>query len=167
LATTAGWGFNGLLEYDHGAVALYRGGKHLMRVADELGYLGFLADAPRSQLWHMIGYPVNQRDLNITPAGAQFDGQHQEICAASWATDDQPTGTSGTDPATIGVGCDQTGGTSGGPWLVNFSGFAGGTNLVNGNNSYKYNNLPLELYGPYFTAGAINVRDAAQTVFVP
>ena len=82
-------------------------------------------------------------------------------------TDDQPTGNAAVDPATIGVGCDQTGGTSGGPWLVNFSGFAGLTNLVNGNNSYKYNNLPLNLYGPYFTTGASNVRDAAQSVFVP
>ena len=167
LATTMGWGFNALLEYDHGAVALYRGGKHQMRVAEDLGYLGFLADAPRMQHWHLVGYPVNPRDLNTTPPGAQFDGLHQEICAAAWATDDQPTGNAAVDPATIGVGCDQTGGTSGGPWLVNFSGFAGLTNLVNGNNSYKYNNLPLNLYGPYFTTGASNVRDAAQSVFVP
>jgi hypothetical protein len=34
------------------------------------------------------------------------------------------------DPDTIATGCDQTGGCSGGPWVLEFSGFGG---YVNGN----------------------------------
>jgi V8-like Glu-specific endopeptidase len=161
------WVDNGLLEYDNGAVVVNRGGKHNARIGEELGFLGFLTDASRMQHWHLAGYPVAPRDLNTTPPGPQFDGLHQEICAAAFATNDQPTGTPGVDPQTIGVGCDQTGGASGGPWLVDLSGLAGAVNFVNGNNSYKYNDEPNNVYGPYFTTGATNVRNAAQGVVIP
>jgi hypothetical protein len=67
---------------------------------------------------------------------------------------------------TIGVGCDLIFGASGGPWVVNFSGVPEGTNLLNGNNSYIKRGLP-QLYGPYFTTGAIELRNAAQAVPVP
>jgi hypothetical protein len=43
-----------------------------------------------------------------------------------------------------------TGGSSGGPWILNFSGQAGGTNYLNGNNSYRYTMHPQELFSPYF-----------------
>ena len=167
LVTTMGWGTNGLFEYDHGAIALNRGGKHHGRIAEDLGFLGFLTDASRMQHWHSFGYPVAPRDLNTTPPGPQYDGLHQEVCAATFATNDQPTGTPGVDPPAIGIGCDQTGGASGGPWIVDLSGFGGAVNFVNGSNGYKYNTEPLSVYGPYFTTAATNVRDAAQIVNIP
>jgi hypothetical protein len=72
---------------------------------------------------------------------------------------------------TIGVGCDKIGGTSGGPWVIVLSSFGGATNFLNGNNSYRYTgpNPPanLRLYSPYFTTGAVNLRDAAQAIVVP
>jgi V8-like Glu-specific endopeptidase len=147
LVTLDGWK-NGLLEYDQGGAYMNRGGpgagNHLV---GKLGGLGFLANAPREQHWHLDGYP----------AEVPFDGDHQILCASSWATDDQPTGTPGVDPPTIGIGCDMTGGSSGGPWIVDFSGIPGVGNLLNGNVSYGYIGVPNELYGPYFSDGAINL----------
>ena len=162
--TLVGW-TRGLLEYDHGALVMNRGGVANERIGDAIGFLGFIANDARQQHWHLHGYPAGPRDLGSTPPGPQFDGEHHEICAAAWAGDDQPTGTPGVDPPTIGVGCDQTGGSSGGPWVIDFSGFPGRTNLLNGNISYTYTGL--ELFSPYFTDGAINLRNAAQTVSVP
>jgi hypothetical protein len=163
--TLNGWFFNGLFNYDHGAFVANRLGG--VRIGDRIGFLGFAANIARQQHWHLHGYPAGARNLAQTPPGAQFDGEHHEICSATFATNDQPG--RATDPPTIGVGCDKTGGTSGGPWVVNFSGVGGATNTINGNNSYRYtcgtcppNNL--RLYSPYFTTGAINLRNALQNI---
>ena len=168
--TTVGWQL-GLFEFDHGALVMNLGGNTATpkKIGTRTGFLGFAANVPRQQNWHVHGYPLGPRDVTYTPPGAQFDGEHQEVCAATWATDDVP---SGVGPPTVGIGCDQTGGTSGGPWLIDFSGLSGNTNLLNGNNSYRYTcgSCPpndLQLYSPYFSDAAINVRDAAQAVPVP
>lgn len=91
------------------------------------------------------------------------------MCAGPWGANDQPSGLT-TEPATIGIGCDQTNGVSGGPWLVDMSGAGGATNLLNGNSSYRYLGGPpnsLKLYSPYFSTAATNIRNAAQAVSVP
>ncbi len=165
--TLNGWFFNGLFNYDHGALVMNR--LNGVLIGNRTGFLGFAANLPRGQHWHAQGYPAGARRLfPATPPGAQYDGEHQEICAASFARNDQPGRP--TDPPTIGIGCDQTGGTSGGPWTKDFSGVAGATNILNGNNSYRYTgpNPPqdLRLFSPYFTSGAINLRNAAQAVVV-
>ena len=148
LGTLTGW-TNGLYEYDHGGAFMNLGGPGGNNLVGQLGSLGFLANAPRQQHWHVSGYP----------AEAPFDGEHHHTCASSWAANDQPTGTPGTDPKTIGVGCDMNGGVSGGPWIVDFCGISGSSNLLNGNASYRYTGVQDELYGPYFGDGAINLRD--------
>jgi V8-like Glu-specific endopeptidase len=159
--TTAGWQ-NGFLEFDHGALVINR--RNGLTIGQTLGFLGFLANIARQQNWHSIGYPLAPRNLAQTPPGPQFDGVHQELCAATFARND--LGQHG--PATIGIGCDQTGGASGGPWVKDRSAFGGATNFVNGNNSYRHTgpNPPenLKLFGPYFTTGAVNLRNAAQAV---
>jgi V8-like Glu-specific endopeptidase len=166
--TVAGWLNSGLFNYDHGALVMKPNSG--IKIGNRVGFLGFAANVSRLQHWHLHGYPQAARNLAQTPPGAQFDGVHHEICAAAWATDDQP-GTA-DDPPTIGVGCDQTGGTSGGPWVIDLSSVSGSaTNLLNGNNSYRYDgpNPPenLKLFSPYFSQGAINLRNSAQTVPVP
>ena len=163
--TLTGWQ-GGLFNYDHGALVMKKNAG--IKIGNKIGFLGFVANVSRLQHWHLHGYPQAPRNLGQTPPGAQFDGVHHEICAAAWATDDNPHGTA--DPLTIGVGCDKTGGTSGGPWVIDFSGATGATNLLNGNNSYRYNGGPpnnLQPLSPYFTDGAINLRNAAQAVAVP
>jgi hypothetical protein len=56
----------------------------------------------------------------------------------------------GYSPATMAIGCDMTGGSSGGGWIKGFA----GTNWLNGVNSYKRiingTTLSQEMFSPYF-----------------
>ena len=168
--TTNGWANSGLREFDLGALVVNRGGTSNLRIGEAVGFLGFIANTSRQQHWHIPGYPAAPRDLTTTPPGPQFDGEHQEICTTSWATNDQPSGNP-ANPQTIGIGCDQTGGVSGAPYLVNFSGVGGFTNLINGQATYRYSgpNPPEDhkLFSPYFGDAMISVLNAAQAVPVP
>ena len=106
-----------------------------LKISQKVGWLGWAVNLPVGQQhWHSIGYP----------AEAPFNGAKQIICAASWATSDSAT--------TFGIGCDATGGTSGGPLIRLLKpGLTGAANYVNGLNSYKYTSTqPLALYSPYF-----------------
>lgn len=168
--TTFGWQI-GLLEYDVGALVMNRGGFFNNHVATDTGTLGVLFNGPQVQHYHAVAYPAAARNLAQTQPGLQFDGLHQEVCTAATAGTDLPTG-GAFDPRTIGIGCDQTGGASGGPWIVNFSGFVAGQNdLVNSVVSYRYTgpNPPanLRLYGPYFGNAAFFLWAAAQGFPVP
>jgi V8-like Glu-specific endopeptidase len=169
-ATTIGWQF-GLLEYDHGVLVMNRGGLANLHVGSVTGSLGFLTGVKDFQHFHAIGYPQAPRNLATTQPGLQFNGEFQEICTATWAASDLPTGGPG-DPPTLGIGCDQTGGTSGGPWVINFSGFQNAqNNLLNGNSSYRYTgpNPPanLRLFGPHFGTAASVLWNFAQSFPVP
>lgn len=169
-ATTVGWQF-GFLEYDVGALVMNRGGLSNNHVATDTGSLGVLFNGPQVQHYHGIGYPQGPRNLAQTQPGLQFDGEHQEICTAATAGTDLPTG-GPADPPTIGIGCDSTGGTSGGPWVVNFSGFlAKQNNLINSVFSYRYTgpNPPanLRIYGPFFGPAAQNLWSFASGFPIP
>jgi V8-like Glu-specific endopeptidase len=164
--TLNGWLVSGLFSYDHGALVMQP--KAGVRLGNKVGFLGFAANVARQQHWHVHGYPQSPRNLAQTPPGAQFTGVHHEICAAAWGADDATAGGPG-DPAAIGIGCDHTGGTSGGPWVINFTSASGTlANLLNGNNSYKYlAPVPpenLKLFSPYFGDAAVNLRNAAQAI---
>ncbi len=58
------------------------------------------------------------------------------ICEADLGTRD-----TSANPPTMGIGCDMTGGSSGGGWVVG--------NDVLSVNSYGYSNQPNVMYGPY------------------
>jgi hypothetical protein len=167
-ATLVGWLQQGLYEYDVGALAVTTGGIADTRVGDAVGFLGFAANLPRRQHWHAVGYPAERQEP--PSPGPIFDGGHQELCAASFAANDQPTGVVGVDPPTVGMGCDQSGGSSGGPWIVDMSGSTGFTNLINGNSSYRYLGCTvreacnLELYSPYYGVGALNLLQFAEQI---
>ena len=169
-ATTVGWQF-GYLEYDVGALVMNRGGLSNNHVATDTGSLGVLFNAAQVQHFHGIGYPQGARNLAQTQPGLQFNGEYQEICPAATAGTDLPTGGAG-DPPTLGIGCDSTGGTSGGPWIVNFSGYpAKANNLINSVFSYRYTgpNPPanLRIYGPFFGAAAQNLWSFASGYPIP
>lgn len=169
-ATTVGWQL-GLLEYDHGALIMNRGGLANLHVGTVTGMLGLLTDVKPNQHFHAIGYPQAARNLAQTQPGAQYNGEFQEICTAATAGSDLPTGGAG-DPRTIGIGCDQTGGASGGPWIVNFSGFPNAqNNLLNSVFSYRYTgpNPPenLKIYGPYSGSAVTNMWNIVQAFPVP
>lgn len=131
------------LRYDMGGVVLnINGGQKISQV---VGNLGLAFNQANKLHWMNIAYPSE----------APFNGSSQQICAASFAYAD----TSMPAPSPIAMGCDMTRGSSGGPWVLDFSGSAGGSNLLNGNNSYRYGSHPKELYSPYFGSGAKSLWD--------
>lgn len=131
------------LRYDMGGVILdLNDGQKISQV---VGSLGFAYNMDNSLHWMNVAYPSE----------APFNGGTQQICSASFAYAD----TSFPSPNPVSMGCDMTRGSSGGPWILDFSGTAGSNNLLNGNNSYRYSSRPEELYSPYFDSDALNFRN--------
>ncbi|RFU85262.1 peptidase [Streptomyces triticagri] len=60
------------------------------------------------------------------------------------------------------LGCDMTGGSSGGPWFEEFD-ESTGTGLQSSVNSFGYTFLPGYMFGPYFGDDAKNLYEEAQT----
>ena len=122
------------LRYDMGGAVLeLNGGNKISQVVGSLGFAYNMAD---SLHWTNIAYPSE----------APFNGGTQQICSGSFSYAD----TSMPSPSPVAMGCDITRGSSGGAWILDFSGSAGGSNLLNGSNSYRYGSHPEEIYSPYF-----------------
>lgn len=134
LRTFTDWYARGTLgDFDHdwgaGAITALRGG---LTIGQTVGYLGYAYNYSRVQDWWLLGYPQ----------AAPFNGALMYACNSAYAYN-SPFFSGG--PAPISVGCDQTGGTSGGPWIMKF----GSSNWVNSVNSHRATARPLELSGPY------------------
>ena len=74
------------------------------------------------------------------PAAAPFNGQTLQYCNGSefnWAE----------VSSTMGLACNFTGGSSGGPWLMNFNGEFG---YIDGVNDFVYSSLPGYIFSAYF-----------------
>jgi V8-like Glu-specific endopeptidase len=143
--TFNGWHSSGILCWDMGGVVLNRNNEPVpMKVSQRAGALGFAWNWPRGGVhWFEIGYP----------AQAPFNGNRMTVCASSHSRDDNPGCASGQP--TVGAGCDQTPGCSGGPWIMSF--LTG--NYVNGNFSYHYVGFEGEKFSPYFNDNAFNLRN--------
>lgn len=132
LATTSGWQSDGNINYDIGVAVIDQVGGE--EIEDAVGSRGIAFNQPRDQAYDAFGYP----------ASVPFTGQKLWVCESEYFGDDpyhQPPG-----PAAMGIGCDMTGGSSGGGWVI-----AGG--YVASVNSFGYTTVPSELnhlYGPYF-----------------
>lgn len=134
-----GWIYNADLTYDLGAAVVYTNAWG-QRLVDVVGGRGITWNQSRNQYFYSHGYP----------AGWPFNGERLIICESWFAANDFP----GSGPATMAIGCDMTGGSSGGGWIVN-----GYTHSVN---SYKYNNQPEVMYGPYHGDGAANLFNSVR-----
>jgi V8-like Glu-specific endopeptidase len=138
----SGWVYDSNLAYDIGMVAVNDISRK--KISQWVGYLGFMYNYPGTQLFHAFGY-----------AGNYSSGRYLVTCASSTYVRDTLPG-----PAPIGIGCDMGSGASGGPWLVTYAPFKGGsTNYVNSLNAYNYADRPLETFGPYFGDGAKQLYD--------
>jgi len=142
LTTKGPWFEFGDLRYDMAGAVLNEWNNQT--ISEVVGSLGFAYNQDSGLHWLNIGYP----------SAAPFDGKTQQLCAGSFAYAD----TSVPAPFPVAMGCDMTQGSSGGPWILNFSGQFGQTNFINGNNSYRYSYHPKELFSPYF-------GDAAKTLY--
>ena len=143
LYTTSQWKNSGDISYDVGFAAMNTlNGKHLVGAVGGQG-IGFNQD--RGQMMYSFGYP----------AGSPYDGQDLIYCAGT--VQDDPTGRTNDQ----GMKCNMTGGSSGGPWFVNFDPTTG-TGTLNSVNSFKYRGDP-KMYGPYFGSAVQQVYQTAQT----
>ena len=134
LTAKTNWVEYGDLRYDMAGAILNEWNNQ--SISEVVGSLGFAYNQDSSLHWLNMGYP----------SAAPFDGQTQQICAAAFAYADM----SMPAPSPIAMGCDLSRGSSGGPWILSFSGQVGQTNFLNGNNSYRYTFHPQEMYSPYF-----------------
>ncbi|HEV8696696.1 MAG TPA: hypothetical protein VGQ89_03305 [Candidatus Limnocylindrales bacterium] len=128
-------GFNTQATVHDFAIAIVGpGGKNGSTQLDSLGSypIGYPAISTGDRV-HAFGYP----------AAGRYHGSDLTYC----------TGTTFNDPynsnLTWGIKCNMTGGSSGGPWLANFTQAGGGT--LTSLNSYGYSGLS-NMYGPKFNA---------------
>jgi len=110
------------------------------------GWFGAAWNYPYSQYWRSLGYPQ----------AAPFNGLWDYYCDSGLGIQD-----TNYNPNTMGIGCDATGGCSGGPWVL---GFGSGANQINSVNGYKYNNQPAALYGAYFGSAAQDLYNTAVAI---
>lgn len=131
---------NGLCE-DLGGAVLYPNGAG-KKISQVVGWLGFAWNYPRYQHWHSLGYP----------AASPFSGNRLITNQASFAYLESGLGCALKPHA---IGCDMTGGCSGGPWIIQF----GTNNYVNGHNSYRNTSSPQEMKSPYIGNEAKSLFD--------
>lgn len=143
LWSLSGWTSSSNVRYDQGAV-LINPNADGQRLINVVGGQGIMWNFGRDQHFHDFGYP----------AASPFHGERMVVCTASHAADDNP---SGSGPSTTGIGCDMTGGSSGGGWVVGFP-----SGYLDGLNSYKYSSQPAAMYGPYFGDGTQSLYNAVR-----
>jgi len=136
LLTTSAWRTGGDFSHDLGAAVVNTNGGATL--TDTVGSRGAAFNQSPWQHYLSHGYP----------AAPPFSGGRMYICEADLGTQD-----TSANPPTLGIGCDMTGGSSGGGWVV-------GNNVLSVN-SYGYSNQPNVMYGPYQDSIAQQLYTAA------
>ena len=102
-------------------------GQHIVNV---VGGQGFAWNWPSSEYVYDFGYP----------AAAPFNGETLQYCNGSEFSDPYIS-------STMGLDCNFTGGSSGGPWLMDFNGEFG---YINGVNDFGITSISGEIFSAYF-----------------
>lgn len=153
---------------DVGVVVARRRPADGARLGDVVSTLGFAANVSDKQMYHAFGYPAATQ--SVWPYTA-FNGQRMWSCQAPMARRvTEAPGTTG--PAPMAIGCDMTGGSSGGAWGMGFNdGYSMGWHVnggwVNGVTSYRMNSEPRAIHGPYHGDLAIGLWEFVRTMSVP
>jgi hypothetical protein len=137
-------GFNSTaIPFDFAFVRLNAGGKANAEADSVVGAQDIAFTTVTGQHAYAFGYPASGR----------YRGNDLVYCA----------GILGTDPSqsnrTYRLGCDMTGGSSGGPWLT---GFANGAGTLSSVNSYGYSGVK-NMYGPKLNSDANTLYLAAHS----
>jgi V8-like Glu-specific endopeptidase len=147
LWTKADWINNGNIREDRGFILLRKNSSG-HRIQDVIGSEGIAFN--QSYLQHVVdfGYPVT----------SPFTGATEQLCLASFEETDPFNADAGSLP--WGIGCDQTGGSSGGGWVIRYK---QGGGFVNGHNDYSYTSpsRPLEMFSPYFDDSELSLYNCA------
>lgn len=147
LYTTPQWNNSEDINYDvASAVVAPLNGRSL---TDVVGGQGVSFNRSRRAQMHSFGYP----------AAGQYDGSKLIYCSGRTFDDFLMS-------RDIGLNCDLTGGSSGGPWFLGFN-ESTGLGTLNSVNSFKYGFASGWMFGPYFGTDAQAVYEAAQTTGAP
>jgi V8-like Glu-specific endopeptidase len=144
LVTTSQWAGSGDFDYDVGfAVVNPVNGADL---TDTVGSQGIGFNLARNQLMYSFGYP----------AARPYDGTDIAYCFGTVFPD---TFGGSTDQ---GMDCNMTGGSSGGPWLLDYNA-GSGVGTLNSVNSFGYRGLKDVMWGPYFGSVIQSAYNTAST----
>ena len=154
LSTWNQWFTYNSLEWDMGSIGMSTCGTvNCMSIGNFTGWLGFAWNYPEEQHWMHFGYPQ----------GAPFNGNKIQVCASEFGYEDSD-GNNQSGPNSLATGCDQTGGSSGGPWIMSWGlpGQIGGGagNWVNGHQDWYHTAFPNEINTPYFDTRACTLANA-------
>jgi V8-like Glu-specific endopeptidase len=147
LTTTTQWANSGDFDYDVAfAVMNTLNGQHL---TDVVGGQSIGFNQSRGQYMYSFGYP----------AANPYDGSDIAWCHGTVVQDTYGGST------TQGLDCNMTGGSSGGPWFVNYNETTG-LGTLNSVNSFKYRGGPLRSYmfGPYLGSVAQTLYNSAASL---
>lgn len=140
--TTPQWEASEDINYDIGAaVVAPLNGQKLTSVT---GAQGIQFNGGYNKAMYAFGFP----------AASPYDGSKLIHCAGNSSKDFLFS-------QDHSLGCNMTGGSSGGPWFSGFS-EATGTGLQVSVNSFGYTFLPNRMFGPYFGTDAKALYDRAQ-----
>jgi V8-like Glu-specific endopeptidase len=149
LATPKGW-TEGDHAFDMGAAVVDQvQGKNLMAAVGGSQGLRWNAEVGPGTAVTDFGYP----------AGDPFDGEKLWTCDSTVADFDARGAVTGQPP--LAIGCDMTGGSSGGGWLADYQPERG-WGYVTSVNSYGYDSLPAVMMGPYQGNAAQNLYEYAK-----
>jgi V8-like Glu-specific endopeptidase len=135
LSAPAAWVDGNSLRQDLGAAVIDTdpAGRTISSIA---GGRGIAFGAARASFYQSFGYPAVNNDGAIP----EFSGEREFVCQSAHGADDDLQG--GKGPPTMAIGCDMTGGSSGGGWILE-------NKYVASVNSYGYDDEPEVMYGPY------------------
>jgi len=173
------------LDYDIGFIQLFDhnhsgcgGSSNTPPIESYTGYLGYTYNGDFSQRqWAIFGYPAATNSVDHNPFNGNWmirsDAATGQVASFGYTN-------------TTEVGSDQTGGTSGGPWIIGYSpavnstfcanntypgtGTHGGCDYVNSVNSFKFTNPDhsLAINGPQFqTYNFLNLLSFYNTLSCP
>ncbi|WP_436500731.1 trypsin-like serine peptidase [Actinokineospora sp. HUAS TT18] len=138
---TPQWHASEDINYDVGTAVVNPLNGQLL--TDVVGAQGIAFNQPKAQNMYAFGYP----------AAAPYDGSKLIYCSGRTFGAFLSSG--------IGMTCNMTGGSSGGPWFQTFT-EGSATGIQNSVNSYKINLIPTWMFGPYFGADAQNLYNTTQ-----
>jgi V8-like Glu-specific endopeptidase len=140
--TTAQWEAHEDINYDVGIAAV--GPLDGRTLTSVVGGQGIAFNQQRHRRMYAFGYP----------AEAPYDGSKLVYCSGTAKDDPHKT-------QDLGLTCDMTAGSSGGPWFLGFDEKTG-TGTQNSVNSFTYTAVPNEMFGPYFGNAVKALYDKAQ-----
>ena len=147
LFTFVNWNTNNSFEWDMGMIHTATSGTVINdHIGNATGYLGLAWNQGYDQNWYMFGYPQ----------GSPFNGNFLVTCNSEFGYQDSD-GNNQSGPNSAAAGCDMTGGSSGGPWILAF----GSGNYLNGHQDWFHNAFPTEINTPYYDDRICTLVNAA------